>query len=278
MNPARRLPLVAALALAAPWAAAESHSLDDPVPREQLRELSTARPDTTESPYSVDAGHVQIEAEPLSVTRDRSAGVVTTTESGSVNLKIGLLDRVDLQLVLEDIYRVEVHDTATGASATASGMGDTELRLKLNLWGDDGGPTAFALMPVVTLPTHARRLGGTRSYGCGLLAPLAFSLPGGFDAAAMIEIDAVRNAADDGYTAQYVQTATVGHDLVGPLGAFLELVTISTAESGSASLAYTNGGLIYGATRDLQFDVGCNAGLTAAADDLRLFVGVSCRR
>jgi hypothetical protein len=34
-------------------------SLFNPTPRELMREMSTDRPDTTESPYTVDAGHFQ---------------------------------------------------------------------------------------------------------------------------------------------------------------------------------------------------------------------------
>ncbi|MFN9973748.1 MAG: transporter, partial [Phycisphaerae bacterium] len=35
--------------------------LFNPTPRELLREVDTDRPDTTESPHTVDAGHFQIE-------------------------------------------------------------------------------------------------------------------------------------------------------------------------------------------------------------------------
>ena len=35
----------------------------NPTPRELMREMSTDRPDKTESPYTVDAGHFQIETD-----------------------------------------------------------------------------------------------------------------------------------------------------------------------------------------------------------------------
>src|SRR5688572_5942243 len=37
------------------------YHLFNPTPRAQMREMSTDRPDQTESPYTVDAGHVQVE-------------------------------------------------------------------------------------------------------------------------------------------------------------------------------------------------------------------------
>jgi hypothetical protein len=89
-----------AIALSASLPAAEMYWLGNPVPSDKMRELSTDRPDTTESPYTVDAGHFQIEAEPLSWTRDREDGVTTTTTNPSVNIKAGLLTWMDLQAVI----------------------------------------------------------------------------------------------------------------------------------------------------------------------------------
>ena len=46
-----------------PAADKSAYTLWHPTPRALLRELTTDRPDKTESPYTVDAGHVQIEAD-----------------------------------------------------------------------------------------------------------------------------------------------------------------------------------------------------------------------
>lgn len=75
-----------------------------PAPRKHLRELSTDRPDKTESPSSVDAGHVQVDLDMVSWTRDRrtpdgSHVVEDGLAYGVVNLKLGLTSFADLQLV-----------------------------------------------------------------------------------------------------------------------------------------------------------------------------------
>src|SRR4051794_27837936 len=136
----RLAPTLLLTAIAASAAAAD-RSLFSPTPREAMREMATDRPDTTESPITVDAGHVQVEAEPASWTRDREEGVTTTSFDATVNLKVGLDDRTDLQLVLEPYHRVKVD--GAGADSVDDGIGDTTVRLKRNLWGDDGGDTAF---------------------------------------------------------------------------------------------------------------------------------------
>src|SRR2546421_5325321 len=46
-------------------------NLFNPVPRELLRDLQTDRPDQTEGPYTIDAGHVQAELDLLNYSYDR---------------------------------------------------------------------------------------------------------------------------------------------------------------------------------------------------------------
>ena len=71
-----------------------------------MRELSADRPDKTESAYTVDAGHFQVEMDLVaySYDHDRSGGDDTRTEAWAIapmNLKLGLLNDVDLQLMIE---------------------------------------------------------------------------------------------------------------------------------------------------------------------------------
>src|SRR5213592_1877389 len=47
------------------------YTIFNPVPGDLLRELTPDRPDKTESPYTVDAGHFQLEMDVLNYTYDR---------------------------------------------------------------------------------------------------------------------------------------------------------------------------------------------------------------
>src|SRR5687767_2381830 len=51
------------------------YHLFDPTPRALMREMSTDRPDTTESPRTVDAGHFQLEMSFVDFTREDEDGV-----------------------------------------------------------------------------------------------------------------------------------------------------------------------------------------------------------
>jgi hypothetical protein len=44
-------------------AGAQNYSLFNPIPKDQMRPFSIDRPDVTESPISVDAGHFQFEGD-----------------------------------------------------------------------------------------------------------------------------------------------------------------------------------------------------------------------
>src|SRR6056300_1189865 len=90
-----------------------------PTPEHLLRDLSTDRPDLTESPYTVDAGHFQIETDFVNATfdRDKSGGGDVRSRSetyGGINFKIGLFNQVDLQTVF-NVHVVErTKDRITG--------------------------------------------------------------------------------------------------------------------------------------------------------------------
>lgn len=261
----RAIFLVASLILA-------GHAAAQTVP---LREMSTDRPDKTESPQTVDSGHIQIELDLANLVRNQAGDIRADTVSvAPFNLKYGIGPDTDLQLVVEPYLRRTETDRATGAKRRVAGFGDVTVRVKRNLWGNDGGATALALMPFITLPTNHRDLGGDR-VEFGLIVPLSVALSDAIDLGLMTELDAVE--VGDGYAASFVYSATLGFALMDKLGLYTELFTERTAASGSRWVVTGDAGLTYRPTGDFQLDLGMNLGLTRAADDLQLFLGVSRR-
>ena len=255
-----------------------AYSLMNRTPAAQLRELTTDRPDLTESPYTVDAGWWQLEMDLAAFThnRDTHDGADTKTTSlsyANVNLKVGLTSRIDLQTVFS-AYTVERDtDRVAGTQEKLSGFGDITSRLKINFWGNDGGQTAFGVMPFIKWPTNQHHLGNHSVEG-GVIFPLAVSLPAGWDMGVMTEFDVVRNPLDDGYRLDWVNSITLGHDIAGNLGGYVELATVLTQ---GPDIAAFDCGLTYGIGKNVQLDCGANFGLTGAADDLNVFAGVSVR-
>jgi hypothetical protein len=267
----------------APTRGKSSYTLLNPTPRELMREMSTDRPDTTESPYTVDAGHVQFELSFFDYARNDDDGV--RTESIAVlpaNVKLGLLNNVDVQFVFTPYAREETDGDGADSDEVAEGFSDdTQVRLKINLWGNDGpapglGDTAFALMPFVKFPTGSDELSNGHVEG-GVILPLAVSLPGGVNLGLMAEVDLVYNEADDGYGVDFVHTATLGRDLVGALAGYVEYIGVAPHDTGGTYQAIASGGLTYAVTEDWVLDVGGTVGLSDTADDFTVFAGTSFR-
>lgn len=242
-----------------------------------MREMGTDRPDKTESAYTVDAGHYQFEMDLLSYAYDRSdAETVKTLAIAPINLKFGLLNNVDLQLIAESYNIQWTKDRAARSSERLSGFGDLLLRCKTNLWGNDGGPSALSVMPFVKLPTNQHGLGNGALEG-GVIFPFAMDLPADWGLGAQVEVDWLQNANSTDYHPEFLSTITVSHDIVAKLGGYVELFSNVSAEGGAKWIATFDFGFTYAVTRDIQLDAGINIGLTPAADDLNPFIGLSMR-
>ena len=255
-------------------------NLLNPTPRELMREMSTDRPDTTESPYTVDAGHAQFELSFVDYARNDDNGVRSETLSIlPSNVKLGLLNNVDVQFVFTPYVREDTDADGPGGGDddVLDGVSDdTQIRLKINLWGNDQGDTALALMPFVKFPTGSGDLSNNHVEG-GLIIPLAIALPAEFSLGLMAEIDAVYNDAEDDYGVAFVHTATISHDLVGDLAGYVEYIGIAPHDTGNAYQAIASGGLTYAVTDDWVLDLGATIGISDYAEDFTLFAGTSFR-
>ena len=102
---------------------------------------------------------------PIAFTRDRSDEDRFEGLSLVIpNLKVGLTPRADLQVVPRTWSREQI-TAPESPRVERSGFGDVTTRLKVNLWGNDGGTTAMAVMPFVTWPTSQDQLGRREGRG-----------------------------------------------------------------------------------------------------------------
>ena len=256
------------------------HHLFNPKPKDALRDLSTDRPDLTESPYTVDAGHVQWEIDLLNATYDRTAnqGESLTNVSriwGGLNFKLGLLDQVDLQTIVPIHVDQRTKSLTPGQSQRKKGTGDLTTRLKINLWGNDGGRTAMAIIPFVTFPTGTDQIGQERTTG-GVVLPFAVELKKGWSLGAQTEVDWVEDEGN-GLDTQWFNTLTLGHAIVGNLAGYTECTARMHLDSDQAWEGQWNVGLTYAISSEIQLDGGCNFGITSSAPDANPFLGLSMR-
>ncbi len=253
------------------------YNLFHSTPLDLMRELTPDRPDKTESPYTVDAGHFQLEMDAVTFTLKRSKDERTGAWNvAPVNFKVGMLNNVDLQFIFDNYLYARTEDRQARKMTTQSGVGDFTTRLKINLWGNDGGQTAFGVLPFVKLPTNTDHLGNDAVEG-GVIFPLAVKLPSGWDLGLETGSSFLRNGQDRGHHAEFVNMVTVGRELIGKLGGYLEFFSSVSTERGSSWVGTADLGLTYGLTDNIQLDAGVNLGVTRSADDVDAFTGLTVR-
>ena len=179
-------------------------------------------------------------------------------------------------MIVQNYIRETTTDRASKQRSTIDGFGDVTVRVKHNLWGNDGGTTALALMPFVKLPTNGNRLGND-AVEFGLIVPLAIGLSERVGIGLMTQVDFVEQADRSGRAPSLVNTATISFDLTDRIGLYTEVFTEKSVERGTDWVATLDAGVTFAVSPDIQLDAGVNLGVTDAADDVNLFVGLSRR-
>jgi Putative MetA-pathway of phenol degradation len=250
------------------------YNLFNPTPQKLWRDFSTDRPDKTETPFTVDGGRFTMEADLFVYTKNIDRPNDTITESYNYfvpNFKVGLTNNIDLQ-VIPSIYNVVTRRTGNQPAQRVSGFGDTTVRVKVNFWGNDGGNTAFGILPFVKIPTSQNGLGNGSVEG-GVIFPFAVKLSDTWDVAVQTELDV--NKIDSGYNVSSVNSVSFGHELSKQWSTYFELYT--NTGTGKGFVATFDTGLKYLLAENVQLDAGVNIGLTEAADAIQPFLGVSVR-
>jgi len=244
--------------------ACESWTLFNPTPMDRMRPLTTDRPDMTEAAVTVDAGHLQLESDlAVATIRKASTGNPVSLDVMPSNLKIGLTESIDLQLLIPALG-VAFDDDGNAESSA----GDAGARLKWNLFGNDGEDTAMALMPWFTVGADLQPAGG-------LIVPIAFSLPADFGLGTMAVVNFVPTG-DGKHAAEVAASASVGHDIVGDLAGYLEVFASALPVRREGELL-ASGGLTYGIGDNVQLDAGARGAVLGADRRLESFLGFSVR-
>lgn len=239
---------------------------------QQLREMETDRPNRTNTPSTIDAGHVQFEVGALDTTLDRDGPDERTRmwSLGEVNARIGVTDDVELNVIVAP--HGVVHERGDD---DARGFGDTTLGLKWNLAGNGGGGLGVAIQPQLKLPTASDRL-GNGNVELDVNVPLKADGPAGFGLSVQPTVSWLRSEDDTHYVAGWQLAAAVDHD-VGPANVYAEYALSDTAEHGEPAASFLDVGATVQAGDNLTLDAGTEIGLNEGAEDFRVLTGVSVR-
>ena len=260
------------------------YSLFHPTPVDLLRPMNSELADKIANPFTVDAGHVQIEATLVDYYNGSRQGSIGPFFSYNLSsdafywtptIKVGLLNNVDFEV--QPSYHT-ISTTQTGnrglypysVSRTDSDFGKVDLGVKVNLWGNDGGATALALRPFISIPTQ----GGETVVG-GVDVPFAWQMPLGLTLKIASGIGAVENREGTVYLG-FENSLAVEKNLTPELLGFVNLGTFVSTDSSSDWVGYAGFGAAYTFSRNFQAYAGMRFGFENGYD-YNPYAGITLR-
>ncbi|MBS7564058.1 transporter [Mucilaginibacter sp. Bleaf8] len=252
------------------------YSLFHPVPKEKMRkEMETDRPNFTETPLTVDAGHFQYEADLGRFEHQ------TTSESderrwliNQADLKFGLLPNTSLQLIVQTFGHQVNKELENGEKEFNRGFGDLTLRIKQNIYGNYDGNFSIALMPYIKFPTN--RYSDNKLYEEGLMIPMLLQLPHDWKIGMQVEGDYLKDDdADASRHADLQHSVVISHVLFKKLEVFAETYYSYNFKNHHVH-NFVDTALEYEITPDFKIDAGINYGFQKAAQK-DYFLGLAFR-
>lgn len=258
------------------------YTLFNPTPKDQMRDFNTDRPTKSNVPYTVDAGHFQYEADLFIYSYDNTSTPDTNNTLwtvGNPTFKVGLLNNVDFEVNISFYNSIRSATVSTGAYTITQGFGDTFTRFKWNLFGNEGGGPAMALIPYAKWPTApmAPQGVGNGYIEGGLIAPLAVPLPGGFTTILMGEMDILKNPFDNNYHVNFPVLINVNRPIFENVTAYAEIYANWSTSPDVRNIYTLDFALAWQPRPNLQLDVGINIGLVSAALPYQIYMGIAQR-
>ena len=247
--------------------------------------MDTDRPNVTNTPHTIDAGHLQIETGIVDYAyfRDHSPGDNVREDDldlGQFNFRLGVLNNLEINAVVDTYDLVQLHDYDAGKSLHAGSFGDTVLGGKLNLWGDESGDnvweTAMAIQPQFKIPTARNDVGNGR-FEFEVAAPFLMNLPAGFHLGLQPGVSYERNSENTGYVTGFPTSISLDRVVIGNLDVYLEYACDPTTEKHVETEQTIDVGGTYPLTDNIVLDTGVNFGLNRASNNVEVLAGISFR-
>jgi hypothetical protein len=251
------------------------YTLFNPTPVDLRRPYNTDRPSKTDSPFTIDAGVFQIESDVWNWQLDEENKVRTRTWilPGNTNFKLGLTNWMDFQVIPQFYVNTRTSGSGFGKPVTNDGFGDTTVRLKINLLGNDGGKLVIGFLSSLKIPTNTGDT-GNHVWEPGFELPVNYSLPWGFTLFAQTRIDILDKSRSSNMQVQWQNPIGLSRTIVGNLSGYVEFYD---AVSSGPWVGTLDTGLIYQLTPNCSIDVNSFFGLTRSAPDYNVFSGFGYR-
>jgi hypothetical protein len=263
--------LAASLSLAAILAATGARAADGG------RDFCADRPGKDTPACILDVGRIQFETSLVDYTHDRQAGVSTdTTDYGDLELRFGLTPTLEAEIAWSPYVTIRTH--GGGVHDRVSGSGDLTFGVRQSLRNPDGSGFSAAIQPFVTAPTGRSGIGAGAWQG-GVIVPLTWQVSDAVGVGLTPELDVVPD--QDGHGAHLAWTGVAAASRqVGSVTLAADLwVSRDEDPAGATTQASLDVDAAWqpASLKDLQFDVGVNAGLNHDTPDVEAYFGLARR-
>lgn len=226
-----------------------------------------ARAQVTETPRTIEPGHVLVRMDGIKLSLDRADAAGNTYSAlgvASTVVSTGVATDVDVQLGFDLFYREKVQYRTR--SESDSGLGDVSVRLKWRFWKDEEWGASAAVLPYVRMPTN--RIGpGDRVSEFGVIVPWEMHPGGGFTAGAMARWDVVQNDARNGRDSHWGASAFARQELVLGFSLYAEADLALSSGGFSEWLGELGAGAQWRWSERVLLDYEVLKGLNARASD-----------
>jgi len=250
-----------------------------PVLRNRLRPLRPDRPGLTESPFTVDAGHFQLETDAGRLINEPGiddAPAQRTWQAAYTVLKLGLARRTDVQLEVPLYAAQAQRPPGQDWQDHRRGFGDVTLRLKHNFLGDDQKqPLAATAIAYVRLPTGAAGISNERPE-YGLVLPLNVALGDKYNFDAQFETDLSYDPEQARRYVRLMPSLALDREFGKKLGLLVEGVFPWNTEE-RRWRAQLNVAPTFNLSENVQLDAGTHLALNGRTER-EYFVGLTVRR
>ena len=208
---------------------------------------------------------------------ERASDAATREDSiatGDVLLRVGVAEAMEVQIGFGGYGRTRSRDRMTGLVTRDSGVGDILLAARHGLAGPNGpvAVQAYVTLPVGTSPV------GAGDWGAGVLLPIEFDLGAGLGLALTPEVSAAVDGDGNGRHIAYGGTIGLSGEIAPGIGVSGEVLLIRDNDPlGHATDARGAVAAAWQVAADWQIDAEVDIGLSAAAPDHALIVGIAHR-
>jgi opacity protein-like surface antigen len=263
------------------------YNLFNPTPRDLMRGIKADQFDNVLDAHTVDAGHIEIETSLIDYyaysTHYNYTGLsyryAEEEYYWAPRFRLGLLNNVDFEV--NPTYSIRSKNEtgaftapyvpyAFNSTIHSSGFGDIGLGPEINLWGNDGGATALAIHPYLSVPTSNGELLG------GMDIPFGLRLCRGL----YLDFDTEFYVTDNSLRTHYggfQNNVSLYKKVCSKTAVYWYLDSTVTSDPARSWYGYTGFGATYKLTVDMEVFGGIGFGLDSAAYDYNPRFGVVLR-